>query len=267
MTGRPRIITDNRSFSQQYKNLASGDCICGRLRLRPGEEHLLLDLSARGIVGIPSFLSQLCSRSKVFQTRLFSSHMLPGTQVIYTIHDLLEAITEYGRENRGDVIVKLEGKNAGLGILKFASIEDVYSQSVLDQLPYPYVIQPFVPELRDLRVIIIDDYTEAYERSNPHSFRNNLHCGGGAAPVDLTDQQQGLCTAVMERGGFPYAHLDLIVAGDGGSYMNEINLRGGLRGARIHADDYQLRIEQAEEKRCRMLLEKSFQGGGKIIKT
>ena len=92
MTGRPRIISSNKSFSEHWRELAAGDIVLCRLRLRPGEEHLLLDLCMRGVIGIPSFTSQLCSRSKVFQFRLFSSAMLPDTRAIYTIHDLTDAI-------------------------------------------------------------------------------------------------------------------------------------------------------------------------------
>jgi ribosomal protein S6--L-glutamate ligase len=258
LTGRPRIIDSNQGFGEHYQNLCAGDIICCRLRLRQGEEHLLLDLSARGVIGIPSFTSQLCSRSKAFQTRLFSPYMLPDTEVVYTLHDLTEVITGYGRNRRREVIVKLERKNSGLGVLKFASIEDVYSQSILGLLHFPFVLQPFFPALRDVRAIIIDDYVEAYERSNPDNFRSNLHCGGTAQPLELTDEQLGLCTLVMERGDFPYAHIDLMIDQNGDSYFSEINLRGGLRGARIDAGEYRQRIKTVEEQLCRWILEQEL---------
>jgi len=254
LIGRPRIITDNRSLFQHYEELSPGDIICCRIRLRPDEEHLLLDLSSRGVIGIPSFLSQLCSRSKLFQTRLFASAMLPGTRAVYTIHDLTNILNEYGEDKRTGVIVKLEGKNAGTGVLKFPSIEDVYSQSTLKNLHFPYVVQPFAEMIRDIRVIVIGDYHEAYERSNPHSFRNNLHCGGNAQPVDLTDEQRALCQSIMSRGNFPYGHIDLMIDPDGIGYLGEINLRGGLRGARIAAAEYQRRVKEVEAELLRQLL-------------
>lgn len=260
MIGRPRIITDNQSLFQHYEELSPGDIIACRIRMRPGEDHLLLDLSSRGVIGIPSFLSQLCSRSKLFQTRLFQSTMLPGTCAACTIHDLTKILNEYGERNVAEVVVKLEGKNAGTGILKFASIEDVYSQSILSTLRFPYVVQPFAGMIRDIRVIVIGEYLEAYERTNPHSFRNNLHCGGHAQPVVLTGEQSALCQSVMSRGNFPYAHIDLMVDSDGISYLGEINLRGGLRGARITAADYQNKIKAVEKK----LLEQLMETGTKV---
>jgi glutathione synthase/RimK-type ligase-like ATP-grasp enzyme len=246
----PRIIRDNTTLFEQYEILEPGDIICCRLRLKPGEEHLLLDLSSRDIIGIPSFISQLCSRSKAFQTRLYSWAMIPGTTVIYTIHDLLNAVGTCGRTGITKVVVKLEGKNGGLGVFLFSSIEDVYTQSALGLIPYPYVLQPFVSDCRDLRVIVLGNYWEAYERSNPHNFRHNLHCGGTPAPAELTDKQRKLCRRVMEQGTFPYAHIDLMITDDGLTYFTEINLRGGLKGAQIKSEEYQQRIDDVSETLC-----------------
>ncbi len=250
MTAGARIITDNTSLFKRYDELQAGDVICTRIRLRPGEEHLLLDLSRRGVIAVPSLISQLCSRSKSFQARLCSPAMLPATVVIYTIHDLLEAVNRYGAESIGEVVVKLDNKNGGLGIYRYRSIEDVYTQAALGQLPYPLVIQPFIDGCRDLRVIILDEYQEAYERFNPHNFRNNLHCGGGAAPREPTKEQRDLCLRVMKQLDFPYAHIDLLISADGTCYLSEINLRGGLRGAAIAPDDYRHRVEAIDRRWC-----------------
>jgi glutathione synthase/RimK-type ligase-like ATP-grasp enzyme len=255
----PRIIRDNSSLFQHYNELEPGDIICCRLRLKPGEEHLLLDLSRRGINVIPSLTSQLCSRSKAFQTRLFSWAMVPATTVIYTLHDLLQAMADFGQRGVSKVVVKLEGKNGGHGVFLYQSIEDIYSQSALGSIPYPYVIQPFVSDCRDLRVIVIDDYWETYERSNPHNFRHNLHCGGTPAPVALSAEQQALCRRVMEQGDFRSAHIDLMITADGQIYFTEINLRGGLRGARISPEEYQQRLAELYERWCKSLVE----GAGK----
>ena|GEM_PF-4444000 len=46
------------------------------------------------------------------------------------------------------------------------------------------------------------------------------------------------CRQAMERAGFLYAHVDLLVASDDQVYLNEINLRGGLRGAAIGQQEY-----------------------------
>ena len=255
MKRTPRIIRDNETLFQHYQELQAGDIISCRIRLKPGEEHILLDLSTRGLISIPSFTSQLCSRSKVFQARLFGSDMIPGTAPIYTFHDLLTATNIYGESGVEEVIVKQEGKNGGLGIFRFKTIEDVYTQSALGTIPYPYVLQPYLPGCRDLRVVIMGEYIETYERSNPHNFRNNLHCGGEPTPCELSAEQLELCKSIMQRGEFPYAHLDLMVTDAGISYFTEVNLRGGLRGARISSPEYQERIDAIHAELCEHYLD------------
>ena len=99
------------------------------------------------------------------------------------------------------------------------------------------------------------DYIETYERSNPHNFRNNLHCGGEPIPCELSTDQLGLCRSIMQRGEFPYAHLDLMVTATGVSYFTEVNLRGGLRGARISSTQYQERIEAIHAELCEQYLD------------
>ncbi len=254
MTDAPRIIRDNHNLYKHYQDLRAGDIVCCRIRLRPGEEHLLFDLSRRGIIGVPSLTSQMCSRSKCFQARLYGSLMIPGTTVIYTIHGLLDTVNSYARAGFGEVVVKLEGRNAGLGVLKYRSIEDVYSQSALGQIPYPYVVQPLIDGCRDLRIIALADYWEAYERHNPDNFRHNLHCGGVSRPAVLTQEQRALCTNIMAQADFAYAHIDLLMTGEEKCYFAEINLRGGLRGAQITPEKYQERLKKIERECCAAII-------------
>ena len=255
MNRSPLVITDNQTLYNNFHSLAEGDIICCRIRLKPGEEHLLLDLSERGIRAVPSLTSQLCSRSKAFQTRLYSWAMIPGTTVIYTVHDLLEVIGHYGNSGVGKVVLKQEGKNGGLGVFLFHSIEDIYTQSAAGVFKYPFVVQPFISDYRDLRIIILDDYLEVYERVSSGSFRHNLHCGGLPRPAELTDSQLELCRKIMKQGDFPYAHLDLMVTDDGTTYFTEINLRGGIKGAKIKNAHYQSKIEKIQSQRCKELRE------------
>lgn len=207
----------------------------------------MLDLLDRSVHLVPSASSQLASRSKVYQTILFSPWLIPGTAAIYTPHDLLIHITEYNRFNHQKVIVKHDRKNGGIGIFLYSGIEDVYSQAANGMLPLPFVLQPFILKEIDLRVIIIGDYVEAYQRINPHNFRNNLHCGGKSIPFTLSAEMLKICKNVMDRGNFPYAHIDLMITEEKQIYLNEINLRGGLHGAEITTEEYKKRIQTIEE--------------------
>ncbi|MFZ5798375.1 MAG: ATP-grasp domain-containing protein [Thermodesulfobacteriota bacterium] len=238
------LITSNAELQRRFHDLRSGDVVVGRIRMRTGEEHLLLDLAARGVRLIPSALSQWLSRSKVLQARILAPYMVPGTRPVYDQHDLMETVTEYGRNGVGRVVCKLDRANGGLGILLFASVEEVYAQAMLGALRPPFVLQPFVDQARDIRVVFLGDHLEAYQRHNPHNFRHNLHCGGEGSPWQMDSSQLELCRAVMARGEFPYAHIDLLLTPDGENWLNEINLRGGLRGARISQSDYLVAVER-----------------------
>ncbi|MEN8189396.1 MAG: hypothetical protein ABFS19_06075 [Thermodesulfobacteriota bacterium] len=247
----PRVITSNQELFSNYDELQAGDIISGRIRLRPGEEHLLTDLSQRGIRMIPSATAQLASRSKCFQTRLFGNEMVPHSRVIYDIHAMLDTMNLYHRHQVTKVVVKDDAKDGGFGIFLFRDIEEVYFHAANSQLSYPFVVQPFVSDCRDIRAIFLGDYHEAYERSNPDNFRNNLHCGGSATPLSLSREQLELCHRVLKRGSFDYGHIDLMVAPDGKSYLAEINLRGGIRGAQIKAAEYRQRLDNVHEQLVR----------------
>ncbi|MDH4317908.1 MAG: hypothetical protein OEV64_05915, partial [Desulfobulbaceae bacterium] len=121
--------------------------------------------------------------------------------------------------------------NGGMGILRFASVEDIYNQVVTNSLPLPFIIQPYLADCMDYRVVLLGDTVDAYQRHNPHNFRHNLHCGGIGRAVSLSGEQLRLCREIMARGDFPYAHLDLLITPQGESMLSEINLRGGLRGS------------------------------------
>ena len=244
----PRLIESNEELGVRFQELQAGDVVVGRLRLRPGEEHLLLDLAARGVRLVPSAMSQWLSRSKVFQARILRPFMVPATWPVYDVHDLMQLVTEYGRDGVERVVCKLDRANGGMGILQFASVEEVYTQAVLGNLRFPFVLQPFVDQARDIRVVLLDDYLEAYQRHNPHNFRHNLHCGGKGTPWQLDSAQLDLCRQVMARGEFPYAHIDLLVTPGGQSWLNEINLRGGLRGAQISQVDYLAAVERVHAR-------------------
>ncbi len=239
-----RIITDNKTLFDTYHELQAGDIVVGRIRLRPGEESLLVDLVSRGIHLIPSATAQLCSRSKILQAGLLGRFMGPGTSPVHDLHDMLRLVGEY----EGRVICKLDRANGGTGILSFSSVEDVYNQAVLGTLAFPFVVQPFYADCRDIRVVVLGDVVEAYERRNPRNFRHNLHFGGVSRPWELTGAQRELCRRIMQRADFPYAHLDFLVSPAGETWLTEINLRGGLKGADLSQKDYLTKVERIHEE-------------------
>lgn len=235
---QPRVIRSNEALRNLYNHLDKNDIVCGRIKFNQGEEPLLTDLVERGVRLIPSGTSQLLSKSKVFQTQILGEFLPPNSVAVFNQHGFMETISRFNQHGVDKVVLKLDRTNGGLGIHIFPEIESLYNHICCDNLQYPFVIQPHIQNARDIRVVIIGKYIEAYERLNQHNFRNNLHCGGEAKTFNLTDAQVKFCENVMKRGAFPYAHLDLILKEDGSFYLLEVNLRGGLRGAKLTGKEY-----------------------------
>ncbi len=245
--GSRRVICSNRIFREQFSKLSSGDCLVGQLNLKTCEESVFLYLVERGIILIPPALSQQLSRSKCLQALVYREFMVPGTTVIRCRRDLAACLEKFS-STAGRIITKQDRLDCGLGINLWHTLEEVFNAACFNSLNFPFVLQPFIKDARDIRVIIINKYIEAYWRDNPNSFRNNLHFGGNSREHHLTSPQLEFCTQVMKRGKFPYAHLDLLVTPQGEFYLSEISLRGGIKGARISPADYRERIESIHRK-------------------
>jgi ribosomal protein S6--L-glutamate ligase len=135
------------------------------------------------------------------------------------------------------VVTKQDGMHCGHGIRRWETIETLYSFMALAESSYPFVLQPFREEFSDIRAIIVGDYVESYSRCNPHNFRVNISSGGTAAPCRLDEKKEAFCRSVMQRGRFPFAHLDLMILANGECYLSEIALNGGIKGARIDREE------------------------------
>ena len=251
MTSSPSrfIIKSNSEFRQRFHDLKKGDVVSCILNLTAGEEYILLDLMERGVRVFPPAISQLASRSKCCQAVLFMKWMHPQTFVVRKRADLVQAIDRFSQAGVQEVVTKLDKADCGLGISLWKSAEDVFNQIAFSRdPPYPFVIQPFLADSTDLRVVWIgSEYKEAYWRKNPWGFRNNLHFGGLAGQYDLAPEEEALCMAVMKRGNFPYAHIDILKAGNGEVYLSEISLFGGLKGAQISGPEAMQRKKAVEE--------------------
>jgi len=227
------IVKSSRELKARYNELSSRDVFIGNLSLKHLKESLLIDLLERGICCLPSALSQILNSSKVAQAYILRDWMLPFTFVILRRTDLIEVVNTFNAHHFGPAVTKQDGMHCGHGIRRWESIEVLYSFMALSKSAYPFVVQPFQERFTDVRVILVGDYVEAYSRFNPHNFRVNLALGGTGSPYQLSSEQEAFCRTVMQRGKFPFAHLDLMILENGKTYLSEIALNGGIKGARI----------------------------------
>lgn len=231
------IVKNNRDLKALYHDMSDGDVFIGNVSLKYLKQTMLIDMLERGICCLPAALAQVLNQSKVAQAFVLRDWMLPQTRVIPRRSDLIEALNVYNRQGIGPVVTKQDGMHCGHGVRRWETMETLYSFMALDQSAYPFVLQPFQERFTDVRIIIVEDYVEAYTRHNPHNFRVNITLGGTGSVYELNAQQEAFCRAVMQRGKFPYAHLDLMVLENDTWYLSEIALNGGIKGAQISRPD------------------------------
>ena len=242
------IVKSARELRALYHELSAGDTFIGNLSSKHLKQTMLIDMLERGIECLPSPLSQILNSSKVAQALILRNWMLPLTVVIPRRPDLMEAINTFNKHHIGPVVTKQDRMHCGHGIRRWESIETLYSFMAFSKSAYPFVLQPLREKFTDIRVIIVGDYVEAYCRYNPHNFRVNISSGGTGSACNLDAKNEAFCRAVMQRGKFPFAHIDLMITETGECYLSEIALNGGVKGARIS--------REALDQKKKALLEK-----------
>ena len=242
------IIRSSRELKALFHDLGPGDIFIGMLAYKHLKQSVLIDLLERGVTCLPSPLSQNLNRSKIAQALIFKDWMAPHTSVITRRMDLIDTINQYNKHGITAVVTKEDHLHCGHGIRRWQNIETLYSFMALSESSYPFLVQPFLDDLTDVRVIIAGEYTEAYVRYNPDNFRMNISSGGKSYPYDLNKEQVDFCLMAMERGKFPYAHLDLQIMENGKNYLSEIALNGGIKGARISRKELDQKKQEILEK-------------------
>lgn len=227
------IVTRFSHLIKAYHGLGAGDVFVGRVPTSHLKSTLLTDLSDRGVRLLPSATAQLLNGSKVAQAFVLAPWMVPHTRPITRRQELLEAIVLYQELGIDTVVTKMDRLHCGHGVCYWDHLETLYGCLLHQQSAFPFVLQPYLSEFTDVRIIMVGDFYEAYSRHHPHNFRANRSVGGQSRPFQLLPEQIAVCRQVLERAQMPYAHIDLMLSGDGAIYLSELRLNGGIRGARI----------------------------------
>jgi glutathione synthase/RimK-type ligase-like ATP-grasp enzyme len=242
------IIRGLKELNTVFSQMGPKDIYIGSLTKKHLELPMMIDLLERGVTCLPFCLAQLLSRSKITQAFILNEWMTPLTCVITRRIELLNAISIYNKNGVGRIVTKEDQKHCGHGVRLWDNIESLYSIVGLEETSYPFVLQPLLTNFADIRVIIVENYIEAYTRENPYNFRCNLAAGGKSTPYSLTLKHINFCKKIMERGRFPYAHIDLMILENDIIYLSEIALSGGLKGAKIDHHELDLKKQHLLEQ-------------------
>ena len=133
------------------------------------------------------------------------------------------------RDRHGDVILKPLYGNGGAGV--FHLPESDRNLSSLHELftgfsREPLIVQKYLPEIKfgDKRVILVDGEPVGAINRVPATgeTRSNMHVGGRAEKVDLTERDLEICATIgplLREKGQVFVGIDVI-----GTYLTEINV-------------------------------------------
>ena len=173
------------------------------------------------------------SRDKLRSLQILSRHSvgLPRTTFVRDKKDVLPAIDRVGG---APVVIKLIEGTQGIGVLLAESVKQAESIiELLQSQKQNVLIQKFVSESkgRDIRAFVVGDQVVAAMRrvAQGQEFRSNVHRGGVAEPVELSEEFRETavrCTQIM---GLRVAGVDMLEGADGPQIM-EVNSSPGLEG-------------------------------------
>jgi glutathione synthase len=150
--------------------------------------------------------------------------LMPPTLVTRNLEDV-----KAFRDEFKDIIVKPLYGNGGAAVFRLQPGDNNLASLVeLFQLGWrePFMVQQYRPEVRegDKRIILIDGEVAGIINRvpAPDEARSNMHVGGRAEPVELTERDREICARLgpeLKRRGLIFTGIDVI-----GPYLTEINV-------------------------------------------
>lgn len=173
------------------------------------------------------------SRDKLRSLQILSRHHvgIPRTTFVRDKNDVLPAIARVGG---APVVIKLIEGTQGIGVLLAES--EKAAEGIIELLQSQkqnVLIQKFVAESkgRDIRAFVVGDRVVAAMRrvAQGQEFRSNVHRGGIAEPVELSEEYRETAVRCTQILGLQVAGVDMLEGKDGPQVM-EINSSPGLEG-------------------------------------
>ncbi len=175
----------------------------------------------------------LNSRDKLRSLQILSRHHIgiPQTAFVSSKKDVLPSIERVGG---APVIIKLISGTQGIGVLLAESTKAAESiVELLQSQKQNVLIQKFVAESkgRDIRAFVVGDRVVAAMRrvAQGQEFRSNVHRGGKAEAVELTEEYEQTAVRAAQIMGLRVAGVDML-EGKTGPQIMEVNSSPGLEG-------------------------------------
>jgi ribosomal protein S6--L-glutamate ligase len=173
------------------------------------------------------------SRDKLRSLQVLSRAKIGMPRTAFTNHSKEEnkMLTKMGN---APVVIKLLEGTQGLGVVLAETNKAAKSVvEAFDSLKTRVILQEFIEEAggADLRVFIVDgEVIGAMKRQGKEGeFRSNLHRGGSAMVMNLTDEEKATAIKAAESMGLGIAGVDMLQS-KRGPLVLEVNSSPGLEG-------------------------------------
>jgi ribosomal protein S6--L-glutamate ligase len=173
------------------------------------------------------------SRDKLLSMQLLHGRQIPipRTTVVGHASELHKAINSVGGL---PAVLKLRRGTQGRGVVLVKSMAGARrAHAVLNDYQQYTLVQEYVraAQNRDIRVIVVGREAVAVmeRQAPPGDFRANLHRGGKARPIQLTDEIRELAIRAAETHELGLSGVDLILT-ERGPAVIEVNSSPGLEG-------------------------------------
>lgn len=185
----------------------------------------------RGVRVVNSSYSMALALDKFRSCKVFAEHGLavPTTFLGESVADYWAAKELIGEDR---FIVKGLFGEKGEKVWLICA-EDEYNEAV-KLCNGEFLIQEFIEQSvgRDIRVWVVGDCAVCgVIRENMNSFKSNISAGGSAYKFELTDEVRELAIAATKVVGLEIAGVDILMGGERGYLLCEINGNAGFRSA------------------------------------
>jgi ribosomal protein S6--L-glutamate ligase len=173
------------------------------------------------------------SRDKLRSLQILSRHDvgIPDTTFVRDRQDVIPAIRRIGG---APVIIKLLEGTQGIGVMLAPDAKTAEAMlETLQSAKQNVLLQKFVAESRgrDIRALVVGDRVVAAIRrvAQGDEFRSNVHRGGIAEPLELTEEYEQTAVRSAQIMGLRVAGVDMLEGSDGPLIL-EVNSSPGLEG-------------------------------------
>ncbi len=173
------------------------------------------------------------SRDKLRSLQLLSRAGIGMPKTAFASHskDISQIISQVGG---APVVIKLLEGTQGVGVILAET--DKAAQSVIEaflSINANILVQEFIKEAKgaDIRVLVVDGQVvgSMLRQGKEGEFRSNLHRGGNAKGIQLSDEERETAIKSAKKLGLAIAGVDMLQS-DRGPLVMEVNSSPGLEG-------------------------------------